>query len=136
MSSYYEQNQTVTIKGKTFKVTPKEKEEMLRATAPTPKFLVDDKGHLVNRKTNRNDGFQHSTSFAQKPRECGSHGFSFTPVGYNDYSVRPNVILEGVRPGMNNTNPSAFQYLPKAQNNQTMSMSYRGMFPSDKDTYT
>lgn len=132
--SYYEQPKTVTVNGKTFRLTPQDKEETLRSSAPTPKFLVDDKGHLINRKQQvtgeGGDGFnaQASTSFAQKPRECGSYGFSFTPVGYNDYTVRPNVILNGVRPGMNNTNPSAFHYLHKEENNQTKANTYLGMY--------
>lgn len=85
---------------------------------PKPKFIADDRGHL---KKNKVPGSSFPTEFSK----TGSFGYDFTPVGYNCAAVRPNTMLEGVRPGMNNTNDTAFHYLRKNDNQQTFSKSMR-----------
>jgi hypothetical protein len=95
----FEVEKTVTKNGKVYKLTSPEKEEQLRKSAPEPKFLVNEHGHLLQRNREK----EMSSSFAQRPRECGTYGFTFTPVGYNDYTVKPKVLLDGVRPPLGNT---------------------------------
>lgn len=104
-----------------FKTMPLHKEEELRSQAPEPKFLVDDKGHLLHRK--QSSSTERTTSI-ERARTCGNHGFTFTPVGYNDYTVKSNSILKGVRPELGHTNPVAHHFLPKHQNEQQLQNTY------------
>ncbi|KAL0487087.1 MMP13 [Acrasis kona] len=105
-----------------FKVyKPFNKEEPREEPAP-PKFLVDDKGHLINR--NKDEGTHSFPQF----ESSGGAGFTFTPMSYVRHEVRPNVKVQGVRSELGNTNPTAHHYLPKSEekNDHKISISVAG----------
>lgn len=95
---------------------------------PVPKFLVDDRGHLLKRNRNLSSKTQslkkngidvkNINSFSIVP-DTGSYGFTFSPLGYNSRAERPNIILKGCRPGCRETNPNAHQTLRKLHTEYT-----------------
>jgi len=70
------------------------------------KFLVSETGHLKTRSAEL-----QKSSFPDPPPPVGKEGFSFTPVSYLQHEVRPNVNFQGVRPGIKETNKTAYHYL-------------------------
>jgi hypothetical protein len=60
-----------------FNFTSPDKELGLRLNAPEPKFMVDDKGHLKNRREIPHEDLQRTASIA-RARTCGNVGFTFS----------------------------------------------------------
>ncbi len=89
-----------------------------RSEVPKPQFLVDDKGHLSHRKKDA------PNSFRTRETQCGGYSFTFTPVGYNEYTIKPNCMLEGVRPDLRDTSKFAYQFVHKPQNVQRKTTSF------------
>jgi hypothetical protein len=77
-------------------------------------FLVSERGHLKARPRDSNSS-PTKTSFPTEAIQVGKAGFSFTPVSYISHEVRPNVNFPGVRPGLKETNKSAYHFLNKTQ---------------------
>ncbi|KAF0982120.1 hypothetical protein FDP41_011981 [Naegleria fowleri] len=80
-----------------------------------PKFIVDDNGHIINKE-------KHAIPNSAFPdiREplCQSN-FNFTPVGYTGFGVRPNHVIQGVRPELQNTVDNAHHFLHKHENQKS-----------------
>jgi len=79
------------------------------------KFLVDESGHLSNRRRDE-DGNPINHHFAPPVETIGKAGFSFTPMSYISHQVRPNKSFPGVRPGLKDTNKTAYHFLKKHEN--------------------
>jgi len=78
-------------------------------------FLVDENGHLKNRRRDEH-GTPFNKSFKPQPA-VGGAGFSFTPMSYNAFAVNDNQNFPGVRPGLKETNKTAHQYINKQRIN-------------------
>jgi hypothetical protein len=90
-----------------FKVYKPFNKEEPRQEVPSPKFLVNDRGHLENRT--REEGAHSFPEF----EPTGKSSFGFTPMGFVRHEVRPNVKFLGVRSDLGQTNPSAHHFLSK-----------------------
>ncbi|EFC42610.1 predicted protein [Naegleria gruberi] len=93
---------------------------MSRKQGIEPKFIVDDRGHIIDKEKHAKPG----TSFPQTTGQpLAQSSFSFTPVGYQGYGVRPNHVILGTRPQVGETNPQAHHFLHKHENNKTFGYS-------------
>eukprot|EP00999_Lentomonas_sp_LEN2_P000919 NODE_1918_length_698_cov_1.894921_g1868_i0.p1 GENE.NODE_1918_length_698_cov_1.894921_g1868_i0~~NODE_1918_length_698_cov_1.894921_g1868_i0.p1 ORF type:complete len:223 (+),score=18.87 NODE_1918_length_698_cov_1.894921_g1868_i0:3-671(+) len=79
------------------------------------KCLVDGNGHLLHRKRDTR-GNPVLNSLSQPHAKVGAAGYDFTPVSYLSAQTNPNKNYPGVRPGLRETNPTAYQYLKKEEN--------------------
>jgi hypothetical protein len=105
-----------------FKVYKPFNKEEPRVAPASPKFLVNDNGHLQNRQ--KEEGTHSFPEFEPN----GKASFGFTPMGYVRHEVRPNVKIAGVRSELGHTNPQAFHFLHKdnPENHQRISTSTTG----------
>eukprot|EP00906_Rhabdomonas_costata_P007942 RCo011351 len=74
--------------------------------------LVDESGHTLHRPREET-GAPKNPSFPQQAVPTGGAGFDFTPMSYISHEVRPNVNFVGVRPGLKESNKTAYQFLRK-----------------------
>eukprot|EP00667_Euglena_gracilis_P023371 EG_transcript_26395 len=79
-------------------------------------MLVDEMGHLLYRRR-KEDGDPMNHSFQNNPPPVGKVGYDFTPMTYISHEVRPNMNFVGVRPGLKETNKTAFHYLRRTAAN-------------------
>eukprot|EP00667_Euglena_gracilis_P017245 EG_transcript_18140 len=79
-------------------------------------MLVDEMGHLLHRRR-KEDGDPMNHSFQNNPPPVGKVGYDFSPMTYISHEVRPNMNFVGVRPGLKETNKTAFHYLRRTAAN-------------------
>lgn len=84
--------------------------DQLKRTMP----IVNEKGHLKKRRPNSASSFAPERLFADCPiNDPSKTSFSFTPVGYNSYMVRPNYRIPGCKPTIASFSETAYAYRPR-----------------------
>jgi hypothetical protein len=82
-------------------------------------FLVNETGHMKTRPRNE-EGNPKNHTYDFAPPTTGKHGFDFSPVSYITHEVKPNVNFVGVRPGLKESNKTAYHYLRRTDTNEAM----------------
>jgi hypothetical protein len=76
------------------------------------KFLVTEEGHMQCRPRDEK-GNPKNPSFNIPAQVVGKAGYDFTPMSYVAHEVKPNINFVGVRPGLKESNKTAYHFLKK-----------------------